>query len=213
MKKRNNSLAGIAICISGLIIPLIFYWVLPESIPVHWSMNATIDGYAPKIYILAMGVFPVGIYSFLGLIRKIDPKKENYSKFSGVYEIMRVCIAFFMLLMIIITIFTAFYPNALKMDLIITLMVGVLITVYGNYMPKIKHNFFCGIRSPWTIESQEVWAKTHRFAGKLWVAGGLSFVCLGFFLTGMPLFSIMLAITAAISIIPYAYSYFIFNKK
>lgn len=213
MKKRNNSLFGIVTCAMGLLIPLVFYWFLPDEIPVHWSVNVTVDGYAPKIYIFALGLLPVSIYSVLGFMRKIDPKKENYSRFSNVFEIMRVGVALFMLLMVIITVFASFYPTALKIDLIIGIMVGVLITIFGNYMPKIKHNYFCGIRSPWTIANQEVWAKTHRFAGKLWVVGGLLFICLGFFVNGMSLFCIMMAAVFLIAIIPYVYSYFVFNKK
>ena len=44
----------------------------------------------------------------------------------------------------------------------------------GNYMPKCKQNFVMGIKMKWTLSSEENWYATHRFAGKLWVVGGIA---------------------------------------
>ncbi len=51
--------------------------------------------------------------------------------------------------------------------------VGALLIVLGNYMPKIKPNYFIGIRTPWTLESEAVWNKTHRLGGKVFIAMGM----------------------------------------
>lgn len=50
---------------------------------------------------------------------------------------------------------------------------GLLFVVIGNYMPKTKMNGTLGIKISWTYSSEENWTATHRFAGKVWVVGGL----------------------------------------
>ena len=51
--------------------------------------------------------------------------------------------------------------------------IGLLLLVLGNYLGKFPKNFWVGIRTPWTLSSDEVWFKTHRFAGRTFMAGGL----------------------------------------
>ena len=46
-------------------------------------------------------------------------------------------------------------------------------------MGKIKPNWFMGIRTPWTLSSEEVWNKTHRFGGKIFIAGGFIMMVMG----------------------------------
>jgi|GEM_PF-2045961 len=50
---------------------------------------------------------------------------------------------------------------------------GWLFIVIGNLMPKLKTNPWAGIRVKWTLEDPQIWYKTHRFAGRLWFAGGI----------------------------------------
>ena len=51
--------------------------------------------------------------------------------------------------------------------------IGVLFMIIGNYLPKCKQNYTMGIKLPWTLDDEENWNRTHRFAGFLWVAGGV----------------------------------------
>ena len=55
----------------------------------------------------------------------------------------------------------------------IPLLVGLLFIIIGNYMGKIKMNWFMGIRTPWTLSSEETWNKTHQLGGKLFMISGL----------------------------------------
>ena len=57
-------------------------------------------------------------------------------------------------------------------SLIMDCGLGFLFLVMGNYMPKFRQNGVIGIRVKWTLENEENWAMTHRFAGKcLMIAG------------------------------------------
>jgi len=61
----------------------------------------------------------------------------------------------------------------ISVSLWMPVLIGLLFIVMGNYLSKIKPNWFMGIRTPWTLSSEEVWNKTHRFGGKIFILGGL----------------------------------------
>lgn len=50
---------------------------------------------------------------------------------------------------------------------------GLLFIIIGNYMPKTKQNYTIGLKIPWTLNDEANWNATHRFAGRLWVIGGI----------------------------------------
>ena len=52
-------------------------------------------------------------------------------------------------------------------------MLAVMFLLIGNYLPKVQSNFYMGIKTPWTLSSDEVWRKTHRLGGKLYAACGI----------------------------------------
>ncbi|MFH1583086.1 MAG: SdpI family protein, partial [Candidatus Falkowbacteria bacterium] len=80
------------------------------------------------------------------------------------------------------------------------------------YMGKIKMNWFMGIRTPWTLSSEEVWNKTHRFGGKMFILAGLLMVAEIFLPTGwkLPVFIIMMVTLLAGTV---GYSYFAYLKE
>ena len=45
----------------------------------------------------------------------------------------------------------------LPMQHIIPVLLGLLLVIIGNYFGKLRKNFFAGIRTPWTLASNEVW--------------------------------------------------------
>lgn len=82
----------------------------------------------------------------------------------------------------------------------------------GNYFKVIKQNYFLGIKTPWTLESEEVWKLTHILAGKLWIVGGLLIVIFSLVIPEDINFYLFITITAMITIVPIVYSYLIFKK-
>ena len=83
---------------------------------------------------------------------------------------------------------------------------GLMFAAIGNYLPKCRPNRTVGIRVSWTLGSEENWIATHRFAGKVWVIGGLIMV-LAALLPEVPRIIVTVLAVAALSILPIAYSY------
>jgi uncharacterized membrane protein len=106
------------------------------------------------------------------LLPLLDPKKERYEQFKKPYHVFKNFLILFMVIIYFITSFAGLGYN-LPVGVIIPVMIGILFVVIGNYMAKIKMNWFVGIKTPWTLSSEEVWNKTHRFGGKMFVLGGI----------------------------------------
>ena len=51
-------------------------------------------------------------------------------------------------------------------------LLGVMFILMGNYMPKAKRNRYFGVKTPWTLASDDIWMRTHRFSGKVGVITG-----------------------------------------
>jgi uncharacterized membrane protein len=92
---------------------------------------------------------------------------------------------------------------------IIVAGVGLMFIVLGNYMGKVRKNFFIGIRTPWTLASDEVWSRTHRLGGKVFVLTGI-FMIVNIFVR-FPGQTLVVAIVAA-ALIPVIYSYVICRR-
>jgi uncharacterized membrane protein len=84
--------------------------------------------------------------------------------------------------------------------------------VLGNYLGTFRPSYFIGIRTPWTLESDDVWRATHRNGGRILVMGSLGFLGLQFLMTPGHLGACFLAFIAAAFAWSYIYSYLRFRS-
>jgi len=189
-----------------------FYNNLPERIPTHWNVQGQVDAYGSgKVQSVVLPLVAVGIYILFLLLPYLDPKKERYEQFSKVYHIFKNLILGLFIIIFFITSFNGLGYN-LPVGVIIPSLIGLLFIILGNYMGKIKMNWFMGIRTPWTLSSEEVWNKTHRLGGKLFILGGLLMISQTFILVSwrMPVFAVMIVILVFGTM---GYSYWAFLKE
>jgi len=176
-----------------------FYNNLPERVAVHWNFQGVVDGYGSgKAHAFALPLVVAGMYFSFLLLPYLDPKKERYEQFSKVYHIFKAMIIAIMVIIYFVTGLNGLGYN-LPVGIITPVLVGLLFVVLGNYMAKIKMNWFMGIRTPWTLSNEEVWNKTHRFGGKMFILAGLLMVAEIFLPDSwkLPIFIIMMIILLA----------------
>ncbi len=192
-------------------IYLLFIWnSLPESVPMHWNGKGEIDRYGSKNELWGLTAMLSGLGYFLFLIiPKIDPKGK-LDKMGNKLNNLRLMMALFMSALSMFIIYSVQQVES-KPTLIFAL-IGLLFAGLGNYFKTIKPNYFIGIKTPWTLENEEVWKKTHLFGGKLWFAGGLLIFILSLIIPNIYSFYVLMSVTVIISIIPIIYSYLEFKK-
>lgn len=187
-----------------------FFSLLPDRIPTHWNAQGIVDGYGPKYLIFLFSLMPIMIYGLLGILPKIDPKKEAYTKHNKAYQTVRIALSVFMAGIYIVTALAALdYP--LKVDMLVKLGIGILFIIMGNVLSQARQNYMFGIRTPWTLANEEVWRKTHRVGAYVFVILGIV-MCISAFFTGTVSAVIIFAAIMVAVIIPFVYSYLEYRK-
>ena len=191
---------------------LMYVWPhLPEKVPLHWNINGEIDRYGSKIELGALSLLlPVVTYLVFLVIPKIDPKKK-LDKMGRKLSSIKFLLTTFMAVLALFIIYASKNQSMTSPNYIL-LLIGVLFVVLGNYFKTIKANYFLGIRTPWTLESETVWKSTHRLAGKMWFVGGILIVISSLILNEQQNLIVFLVITGIITLIPIGYSYVTFKR-
>ena len=150
-----------------------FYNNLPERVAAHWNFSGQIDSYGPgQAQAIILPLAAIATYVLFLLLPYLDPKKERHGQFSKVYYVFKA-----MFLFLVAAVYFVVGLNGLGYNLpvgvIIPGLIGLTFIIIGNYMGKIKMNWFMGIRTPWALSSEEVWDKTHRFGGKMFFLAGI----------------------------------------
>ncbi|WP_226700988.1 SdpI family protein [Priestia aryabhattai] len=185
---------------------------LPATMPIHWGANGEADGFATKInaMILTVGIM-VLIYFVIAFVPRIDPRKENYKYFSKTYNILLNAVLLLFFFVNMSTILQGLGYNV-PMSYIAPIMAGLVFIIIGNYLQRVRSNYFMGIRTPWTLSNETVWKKTHRLSGKLFFIGGLLILISAFLPDGYKSVIMWGSIVLCVAI-PYLYSYLAYRKE
>lgn len=194
-----------------LAVTLAVYPALPDTIPLHWNLAGEIDGWAAKSQAFVLAAVCPAVSLLLRVAPRLDPRSGNYRRFSRGYFAIRLACAVFFCLIQGITLGAAFHPAAFPSDRLLLGSMGLLLCVLGNFMPKFKHNYFCGIRTPWSLASEENWWRTHRLGGPLWFWGGLAVAVLAVFCGGAVLTAVAVAVIAVVGLVPVVYSWWLWQ--
>lgn len=209
--KRDRKILVITtiLCLLPIVFSLTVYDRLPEEVAVHWNMEGEANGYASKEFaVFGLPLFLAFINIIVNISTEADPKRKNTS--DKVKLILKFLVPIMSLLLNPITILIAL-GKEISVGSIVSILVGVLFIVIGNYMPKCKQNYTIGIRIPWTLCDEDNWNRTHHMAGYLYIIGGILFLLTPFF----PVF-VNFAIAYIIIFMvfaPYVYSYILYRKS
>ncbi|WP_124059047.1 SdpI family protein [Vaginisenegalia massiliensis] len=194
----------------ALVVALYFYPSLPNQIATHFNFDGQVDEYGSKSYIFLAPAIILGMNLLGEVIKRIDPKHSNYQRFEPTYYWLFFLIGCLMLITQVMTILVANNIDV-EVNKIMLASIAILFIGLGNIMPKIKHNFSTGIKTPWTIADERVWYLTHRLGGKCMIGGGLVFL-LGLLLPQTWL-GYLFAVAMIIAVgIPTVASYFYFQR-
>ena len=219
MKIPKREWLQILILAAPFCVAALLWNKLPDRMAIHWGLNGQVDGYAGKpLASLLLPCVNVAITVLIMILPHFDPKyvrydEETKASLRRTFASMRLAITIFMAILALAVLATPLYPM-IQMTLIAVTGSGLLFIVLGNLMTKLRPNWFCGIRTRWTLESREAWTKTHRLGGRLMMAGGVCILIFGLLLP-MKLFVLCVVLPAAavMSIVPIVYSYIVWNRS
>ena len=171
-------------------IPLVFiaamlvfsaavYSRLPDPMVIHWNAAGEPDGYGSRLFgTFLLPAVILFVWGLLLVIPKVDPRRANIEQFRDAYDMLIIAVVGVTCLLQIAILGSALgWP--IQVGRLVPIAIGGLFIVLGVLLPRFRSNFFLGIRTPWTLSSETVWARTHRVGGVVMSAVGLLLVIAG----------------------------------
>lgn len=203
-----------AIIAIQIIVAVYGFAVLPDRVPIHWGINGQANGYGPKwVGTFLYPLMSIGIYVLVRALLAAGPRLGGRQSLTANLKMAKIILAGIALFMLIIQLLTtaASLGIGFDMTMVVMLALSVLFIFLGNYMGKIRRNFWMGIRTPWTITNAVVWERTHRLGGWLFVAVGLIGIPCSF-IPPLRLWGIIVPLIA-VTIFLYIYSYICYRQQ
>lgn len=208
MIKKHKSLILLSslIILIPMVIGLLLWNRLPDPLPIHWNAAGEIDGYGSRgMAVFFLPLFLLGMHWFCILMTSLDPKSADIG---GKALLLVMWMMPVLALVDTSFVYAAALGYSISINTIMPLLMGAMFLVIGNFLPKCKRNYTIGIKVPWTLDNDENWRATHRFAGKIWVGGGALIMATSFFGS----FVFFMVVTFAMALVPIAYSYLYYRK-
>ena len=197
----------------GVLLSVAVYGRLPERMATHWNVRGEPDGWMSRPFgaFFAPGLMLV-LWGVLRGVRHLDPRQASYARFDDAYETIVAAVLVLVLGTHGVTI-ASNLGYAVPIGRVVPALVGALFVVIGNVMPRLRPNWWFGVRTPWTLSSDRVWARTHRLAGFSMAGAGLAMIGAALLLppaVGLP---VMIAALVAAVIAPAVYSYLSWRRE
>ncbi|MBO4990657.1 MAG: SdpI family protein [Firmicutes bacterium] len=205
MLRNNRGYILVTALVTALpiLVGVILWNRLPDTIATHFDSNGAADGWSGKGFaVFGLPLLLVGIHLLCTVVTTLDPRRRNIQK-KLFHLVLWICPAISVFVMSGIYLYALGVP--VDMTRLAGILVGLLFVIIGNYLPKCRQNYTIGIRIPWTLDDPENWNKTHRMAGWLWMGAGVVFLVLS--LLGHMNFPVVVMLVLAVSAVPAVYSY------
>jgi uncharacterized membrane protein len=121
----------------------------------------------------------IGVWLMLIVLPRIDPRRANYGRFRGTYDVIVTAVIAFLALAHVAMLGVALGWGHTSDRLLVGGM-GLMFAILGNVLPRARPNWFVGIRTPWTLSSDRVWERTHRVGGMMMMLAGLITIAASF---------------------------------
>jgi uncharacterized membrane protein len=195
-----------------LILLAAFVWLsphMPARVPTHWNAQGQVNGYMSPLGAMLTPMIVIAVLALLTLLLPaISPRGFAITPFGSIFALIILAVQAFVLVAALAVLLNA-AGHPVPMSLVSMLGIGALLMVIGNYMGKVRKNFFIGIRTPWTLASDAVWERTHRIGGWLFMLAGAVGIALA--LAGGSLV-VLVAIVLGVALVLTVYSYVAYRR-
>lgn len=174
MKKINiKSLASTSIvCLLPIICGLMYYNKLPESIAIHWGIDNNPNGYFSKpTFVFGMPIMMVALQIFCCIVSDLSDKNPEANK--KAVTVYKWIIPIITVILYIVTIMIAL-GNNLDVRKIVMIILGITFIITGNYMPKVRGNYYINLKAFWVKNRDEKLVnKAVKISGYMLIIGGI----------------------------------------
>ena len=209
--KTTVILVSLVILLS-VVAGITLYGQLPDPMASHWNAADQVDGYMGKFWgVFMLPVVSVGLLVLFLVIPHLDPLKENIAEFRGIFNAFIFVMELFLAYIWALTIAWNLQPNTFQLSVAMLPAMGLLFIFVGYMIRAAKRNWFIGIRTPWTLSSDTVWAETHRVGGNLFMISG-ALTILGVFFGVYAVWFVLVPVLGT-TLFLFVYSYILYQSE
>ncbi|SFD10697.1 Protein of unknown function [Chitinophaga sp. CF118] len=205
-----------------LLLPMVYLGIiwpsLPEIIPTNFSIKGVPERVGEKsdflllmIFLFFTNLLLYFLFRYIPHVEEPTFSTEPLAVLQRKYYRIRFMIHIYLAVFTGAIIFMVSQGQPFVMERWVFTGVGVLIGGIGFYLKRLQPNYFIGVRTPWTLQSPEIWRQTHNMAGTLWMCSGIAMIIAGFFMPVVVGVFILIFLGAILAFLPYIYSFRLFN--
>ena len=164
---------NLGLVVLAVLVGLLVYSRLPGEVASHWDIEGNVNGYMSRFWgVFLMPMVMAGMVLLLWGLPEIDPLKGNIDKFRVDYNNFIVVMGIYFFFIHILTLLVNL-GVVLDLNRFVIPAMGLFVFFLGGLLGKARRNWFVGIRTPWTLSSEQVWDKTHHLGGILFKIAGV----------------------------------------
>lgn len=172
MTTRTHRLYRLVLLLAAVGATALLWDRLPDRMPTHWGIDGRVDGWSGRAQgALLLPLVALATWGLAELLPRIDPRRRNFAQMRGAYDLTISAVMTFLAGLHGLVLATALGRDV-PIGRLVPAGVGLLLLVVGRALPQAQPNWWFGIRTPWTLSSDRVWARTHRVGGRLMTAAG-----------------------------------------
>jgi uncharacterized membrane protein len=183
--------------------------MIPDGaqLPVHWNLDGVVDRLGSKTEALMfLPALAIGVTALLWFLPRLDPRRANIDASGKFWNAIAIATVALLAYLHGLMILSAVGQKVVVFDQL-TPAVGALMIVIGNYLSKTRSNWFGGVRTPWTMSSEYSWEKTHRWAGRLFMASGVASIATWFVAGSVAGIAVLVGAVLAAAVVSVILSY------
>lgn len=223
MKKFKTTIC--LLMLLSVVITAVMLQFMPDIVPAHYNAAGEVDRLGSKYESILFPAATALMGLFFLLMNKFVSGYGNEKDREIGTKAVSICGILTVLYFIAMGIYfmskniayghsgTASAPgiDLAKTNSICTILIGALLIISGNYMPKARVNALYGLRTKWSMANERVWQKSQRFAGFLSVMCGVVLILLSIFVKKLLMLWMVLTLTIWV-IATVAVSYAFYRK-
>ncbi len=213
MSTRTTLIVSLVLILVAVALSGAVYSRMPERVASHWGVNDQVNGTMPRFWgAFLMPMIALAMLALFLVIPGIDPLKANIAAFRSTFNAFITAIIVFLLYLHVLTVIWNLGYHGFRMSMALLPAMGLLFILVGILIRQAKRNFFIGIRTPWTLSSDRVWAQTHRVGAWLFILCGV-IAFFGAFASGPTAFLLVIVPVLAATLFLTVYSWWLYREE
>lgn len=217
---KTKKIVYVILMFLPLAVALIVLPYLPDKIPAHYGFDNQVTRWGSKYEALLYPAATIVMGCFLLGMAKLAEKQEEHGENNK-----KAIILTGILVLILFNAMNGYFLytdfnkvenlSSVSLDLnqLVFGILGVLMIVTGNIMPKCRRNSIVGLRTHWSMKNEITWKKCQRMGGISFIIGGIFIIGICITMRGMPCLLAVLGIWVILTVVDVFFSYRIAKRN